>query len=290
MKRLLIIGCGDVARRALPRLRSCYAVSALARSAEASGRLAALGVHPIAGDLDRPETLAGVAGRANLVLHSAPPQAEGAGDARSRDLIAAFERGRMLAQRIVYLSTSGVYGDCGGAWVDESRPVNPGNERAARRADAEAVLAEWCALRGVALVVLRVPGIYASDRLPVERLKRAVPALRPEDDVFTNHIHADDLAEIACTALEREDATGCFNASDDSELRMGEYFDLVAERLGLPRSPRISRAQALERLSPLQLSFMTESRRLSNRRMKKILGIRLRYPTVYEGVPRAVTA
>jgi nucleoside-diphosphate-sugar epimerase len=290
MKRLLIIGCGDVARRALPALLAAYAVSALARSPEGLSRLAALGARPIAGDLDRPETLAGVAGGAELVLHSAPPQGSGDEDLRTRNLIAAFEGGAMVPQRIVYLSTSGVYGDCRGAWVDELHPLNPGNDRARRRADAEARLAQWCARRGVDLVVLRVPGIYASERLPVERLRTGMPALRSEEDVFTNHIHADDLAEIICVALHRGDVSGTFNASDDSELRMGEYFDLVADRLGVPRAPRISREQALERLSPLLLSFMSESRRLSNRRMKEVLGIRLRYPTVYEGVPRVALA
>ena len=191
----------------------------------------------------------------------------------------------MLPQRVVYISTSGVYGDCGGDYVDESRPVNARTERAARRVDAEAVLSHWCGERGIALVILRVPGIYAADRLPLAQLERGTPVLAAEDDVYTNHIHADDLAAVLTAGLSLGE--GVYNASDDSELRMGEYFNLVADRAGLPRPPRVRRAEAAGRIPPVLLSFMSESRRLVNRRMKASLGIRLCHPTVWEGVPQA---
>ena len=191
----------------------------------------------------------------------------------------------MLPQRVVYISTSGVYGDCAGGYVDESRPVNPRTDRAVRRVDAEAVLSRWCAERGIALVILRVPGIYAADRLPLAQLGRGTPVLAAEDDVYTNHVHADDLAAILTAGLALGE--GVYNASDDSEMKMGEYFDLVADRTGLPRPPRVRRAEALGRIPPVLLSFMSESRRLVNRRMKAELGIRLHYPTVCEGVPQA---
>ncbi len=287
MKNLLILGCGDVARRALPGLAGFCRISAVARSADTARRLTSLGVRPIAADLDEPETLACLGEGVDLVLHSAPPQGDGQTDRRTRHLIAALERGGMVPQRFVYLSTSGVYGDCGGAFVSEARPPRPGNDRARRRADAEACLQAWCAKRGVGLVVLRIPGLYAADRLPLERLRRGRPALNADDDVYTNHVHADDLAAMLCVALQRSDVSGTFNASDDSELRMGEYFDLVADRTGLPRPPRISRLEAERELSPLELSFFVESRRLQNARIKEVLGIRLRYPTVFEGVPAA---
>jgi nucleoside-diphosphate-sugar epimerase len=196
----------------------------------------------------------------------------------------------MLPRRIVYLSTSGVYGDCGGERVDESRPVAPQSDRARRRADAEAVLGEWGAARGVAIVVLRVPGIYAADRLPLERLRKTTPVLRAEDDVYTNHIHADDLAAVCVRALERDAPAGTYNASDDTELRMGDWFDLVADRYGLVRPPRVARADAERLIPPALLSFMRESRRLVNRRLKDVLGLKLRYPTVFEGVPRGSVA
>ncbi len=196
----------------------------------------------------------------------------------------------MLPRRVVYLGTSGVYGDCGGAYVDESRAVAPQSDRARRRADAESALAEWGSARGVEIVILRVPGIYAADRLPLERLRKGTPVLRAEDDGYTNHIHADDLAAICVRALERDAPAGVYNASDDSELKMGDWFDLVADRHGLQRPPRIARADAERLIPPALLSFMRESRRLVNRRLKDALGIALRYPTVFEGVPRGTAA
>jgi nucleoside-diphosphate-sugar epimerase len=275
MKTLLVAGFGDIARRAAPRLAARFALAPLARR---------LGT-----DLDRPETLAALPA-AHAVLHCAPPPAAGDADLRTAHLLAALAKARILPARLVYVSTSGVYGDCGGAWVDESRAANPQSGRARRRAHAERQLAQWCSERGVALVVLRAPGIYAADRLPLERLRAGTPALRAEDDVYTNHIHAEDLAAIAVRALEDSAPAGVYNASDDSAIRMGEWLDLVAERAGLPRPPRIARAEAAARIPPELLSFMSESRRLVNRRMKEALGIRLQYPTVHDGVPRMVRA
>jgi nucleoside-diphosphate-sugar epimerase len=284
MERLLIVGAGDVARRALPALAARYDALALVRAPGPAG------VRLATGDLDRPETLAPLAGAADLVLHLAPPDESRDGDARTRNLIAALSGARMLPRRFVYISTSGVYGDCAGARVDESRPVNPQSARAARRVDAERAVTAWGESAGIETVVLRVPGIYAADRLPLERLRRGTPVLRAEDDVYTNHVHADDLAAICARALERDAPPGIYNASDDSELKMGDWFDLVADRFGLARPPRVSRTEAERAIPPMLLSFMSESRRLVNRRLKDALGIRLRYPTVFEGVPRGATA
>jgi nucleoside-diphosphate-sugar epimerase len=287
MKRLLIVGCGDVALRALPQLVRIYQVSGLVRSAEQAGRIAARGATVLEGDLDNPATLAALAGTADLVLHLAPPGESGATDQRSANLIAALAP--RPPERLVYISTSGVYGDCGGAWVDEERPVAPQTLRGARRVDAERALLAWGRDSGVAVAVLRVPGIYAAERLPLAQLKRGAPVLRAEDDVYTNHIHADDLAAICLAALERGAAGRVYHASDDSEMKMGDYFDLVADRAGLPRPPRITRAAAeAGAISEGLLSFMRESRRLVNTRIKAELGVRLRYPSVHEGVPPVV--
>ncbi len=285
MERLLVVGAGDVARRSLPALAARHETLALVRG-EPPAWLARHGVRAVRGDLDRPESLAELAGTAALILHFAPPGESGDRDPRTRALVAALSGARMLPRRVVYISTSGVYGDCGGARVDESRPVNPQTDRARRRWDAEQVLTGWTAARGIELIVLRVPGIYAADRLPLDRLRRGTPVLRPEDDVYTNHIHADDLAAVCAVALAPDAPAGVYNACDDTELKMGDYFDLVAERSGLPRAPRVSRADAPTAIAPMLLSFMTESRRLVNRRLKSELGVRLRYPTVREGVPR----
>jgi nucleoside-diphosphate-sugar epimerase len=275
MKRLLIVGYGDVARRAAPLLEGRFDILTLSR---ANGM-----------DLDRLETLQDLA-PADAVLHCAPPPPAGDLDTRTANLLNAFESTRILPTRFVYISTSGVYGDCAGALVDESRTIRPQSTRGLRRADAEARLALWCRQRRVPLVVLRAPGIYAAERLPLARLRAGTPVLRDADDVYTNHIHADDLAAICARALEEEAPSGTYNASDDSELKMGEWFDLVADRAGLPRAPRIARSEAEGRLAPELLSFMKESRRLDNTRLKTTLGVKLRYPTVREGLAHAYAA
>jgi nucleoside-diphosphate-sugar epimerase len=294
VKSLLIVGFGDVAQRAAPELLARYRVVALVRTAAAAARVVRLGATPVIGDLDRPESLASLAEAAECVLHLAPPDANGDRDARTRSLVAALSARGMVAhanrtircpERLVYASTSGVYGDCGGAYVDETRSVNPQSDRARRRVDAERRLLDWGAREGVCVSILRVPGIYAADRLPIERLQRGTPALRAEDDVFTNHVHADDLAQVCVAALLHGTSGRIYNASDDSEMKMGDYFDLVADRAALPRPPRIARAEAAGRIPRALLSFMSESRRLVNRRMKAELGVALRFPTVHAGVP-----
>jgi len=287
MNRLLIVGCGDIALRALPRLVRKYQVFGLVRAPAQAERIAALGALPLSGDLDDPATLQALAGGSDLVLHLAPPGEGGERDQRTANLIAALSP--RPPGRLVYISTSGVYGDCGGAWVDEDRPLAAQTARGARRVDAERALFAWGRQSGVAVVVLRVPGIYAAERLPLAQLKRGSPVLCAEDDVYTNHIHADDLAGICLAALERGGAGRAYNASDDSEMKMGDYFDLVADRARLPRPPRIARAAAeAGAIAEGLMSFMRESRRLVNTRMKAELGVRLRYPSVYEGVPAVV--
>jgi len=289
MKRLLIVGCGDVATRALPRLAKTYRLSALARSKQDVARLGALGVRTFHADLDDPESLARADLEADCLLHSVPPPGTGSEDSRTIALIGALsraaERAAMVPQRLVYLGTSGVYGDCGGARVDESRPVAPASARALRRVHAETQLQSYAKASGASLAILRVPGIYAADRLPLERLRRGTPVLREEDDVHTNHIHAEDLGSIILAAFAAREVAGAYNASDDTDMKMGDYFDLVADRHGLPRPRRVSMAEARLNVSPELLSFWSESRRLVNRRIKDELGVTLRYPTVREGVP-----
>ena len=280
MQRLLIIGCGDIARRALPWLVKHYRVYAAVRSTAKRDALRALGVTPLIADLDRPDTLKRLAGIASLILHFAPPPGKGSRDTRTQALLAAISMAKILPQRLVYISTSGVYGDCAGERVVEERPLRPRTARAQRRADAEVRLRRFGRRSRVAVSILRVPGIYAADRLPLERLRQGLPLLRDTEDIYTNHIHADDLAVVTRAALAHGRAGRLYNASDDSTLKMGEYFDLLADRSGLPRAPRLPRSEVERQLSPAMLSFMGESRRLANRRIKRELGIRLKYPDV----------
>ena len=283
---LLIVGCGDVGQRVLRLLQPRWRVLALTSSPDRIPLLRRQGAVPLLGDLDEPATLGRLGGLADAVLHLAPPPNRGETDPRTRALIQALARGGRV-RRLVYASTTGVYGDCGGERFDETRAVNPATDRARRRVDAEARLRWYGRRAGVAVAVLRVPGIYAGDRPgghPRDRLLRGTPALCPADDVFTNHIHADDLARACVAALLRAGAQRVFHVCDDTELPMGDYFDLAADLCGLPRPPRITREQAKQQLSPMMLSFMGESRRLDNQRLKRELRLRLRYPTAREGI------
>jgi len=288
MRRLLIIGCGDVALRAAPQLRDRYRIFALTRSRERVPLLRAHGMVPITGDLDDAASLEALAGIAHDVLHCAPPPRRGTRDTRTAHLIAALAKGESLPQQLVYISTSGVYGDCEGEFVDETRAPRPQTARAQRRVDAERQLREWGRRCGVRVAILRAPGIYSEARLPLARLQAGTPALCAEEDAYTNHIHAADLARAAVAALRFAPSGRAYNAADDSLLKMGDYFDLVADRFGLPRPRRISRAEARQRIGPDLLSFMNESRRLSNRRIKRELRLKLRYPTVHEGIAAAL--
>lgn len=255
-----------------------YRVFGVVRSTDAVISLRAAGITPVLADLDDKCSLTRIAGVADTVLHFAPPPGAGDADTRTRHLLAALARHGV--QRLIYISTSGIYGDCAGAWIDESRTPHPVNARALRRVDAEQQVRQFARQTDVRVMILRVPGIYAAERLPIERLQRGTPVLRSEDDVYTNHIHADDLARVAVAALYRGASCRVYHASDDSELKMGAYFAQVAAAYGLPTPAAISREHAQACLSPMQMSFMSESRRMLNQRMKRELRVRLRYATV----------
>jgi len=287
MRRLLIVGCGDVALRMVGLLRGRYRVFALSHSAQRLALLREHGIVPLPGDLDDPRTLSRLAGLSHDVLHLAPPPSLGPVDSRTGNLIRSLRRSGSIPQRLVYISTSGVYGDCRGEVVDEPRPPRPQSERARRRVDAERMLRAWGRESGVSVVILRVPGIYATDRLPIERIRTGTPALVRADDPYTNHIHADDLARVVIAALARGRPGRIYNAADDSWLRLGDYLDLVAKSFDLPPPPRISRREAETVIAPTLMSFMRESRRLSNGRMRRELRVQLRYPTVVEGLAAA---
>jgi nucleoside-diphosphate-sugar epimerase len=274
--RLLILGCGDVGMRLLPLLRERYRVFAVTRDPEQVPVLRAAGAIPVTADLDNRFSLQRLTGLAHRVLHLAPPPAQGERDTRTRNVTAILPE----AASVVYVSTTGVYG--------ESQPVAPRNGRALRRVDAEQVLRRWARGAGGRLAILRVPGIYAADRLPLARLRQGTPALAAADDVYTNHIHADDLAAIVVRALQRGRPQRVYHAVDDSDMKMADYFDAVADAFGLPRSPRLARAALAAVVSPTLLSYMSESRRLGNARLKHELAVNLRYPTVAHGLQQAV--
>lgn len=282
--RLLIVGCGDVGRRLAAQLVARYGerwkLVGTGRAPAALTMIRALGVVPMAIDLDEPRAARRLAGLASRIVVLAPPAATGRIDGRCSRLVAAIGSGagHEAGPTVVYCGTTGVYGDAAGARFDETRPIAPRNERAHRRSSSER---QWRALarRGQArIALLRAPGIYAHDRLPLERLRRGTPAIAPGEDGYSNHIHAEDLARLLWLALFRAGNCRVYNAVDSAELRMGDWFDRVADATGLPRPPRASRASVREQVSPALWSFMGESRRISNRRILRELRARLRYP------------
>lgn len=285
-QRLLIVGCGDIGLRVASLLAPRIRVLALSSSPQRFAALRAQGVLPLAGDLDLPQTLRRLAGLGHRVLHLAPPRTLGMDDGRTAALLSALSQ-RTPPATLVYASTSGVYGDCGGAWVDETRAPHAATPRAQRRVRAEQRVRRWSLHSGTRSSVLRVPGIYAPDRsggTPRERLLSRTPVLTAQDDVYTSHIHADDLARACVAALWRARAQRIYNVSDGTQWKMGDYFDLAADLYELPRPPRISRALAEQTLSPERMSFMRESRRLRNGRLLRELGLRLHYDSVRTGL------
>jgi nucleoside-diphosphate-sugar epimerase len=289
-ERLLIVGCGDVGLRVARHSPAGVRLLALTSSPARVAALRAAGITPLTGDLDQPASLSRLAGLATRIVHLAPPAGEDVlqwwRDRRTLALLNALRR-RTLPESMVYGSTSGVYGDCAGARVAETRLLQPRTPRAQRRADAEGAVRHFGRAARVRASILRIPGIYAPDReggTPRERLLKRTPVLEAKDDVYTNHIHADDLARAVLAALWRGRPQRAYNASDDTELKMGDYFDLAADIYGLPRPPRVPRNTAQDELPLVLLSFMAESRRLDNARMKKELRLKLRYATVEEGL------
>jgi nucleoside-diphosphate-sugar epimerase len=281
---VLIIGCGDIGRRVAALARADGAtVTALVRAAEKGELLHQLGIGTVTGNLDDPENLGVLPTPGATVFYFAPPPGGGITDPRVRAFCAAVSPGSEPL-KVVYISTTGVYGDCGGAVVTEETPVNAQTARARRRLDAETVLSAWGKECNVPVVILRVTGIYGPGRLPVRHIAEGQPVLRPEEAPLTNRIHADDLARVCIAAAARGEAGDIFNVSDGQAGTMTDYFNAVADAAGIPRPRQVTMAEARQVMSPLMLSYVTESRRMDNRKMIEKLGIRLLYPDLATGL------
>ncbi len=284
--RILIVGCGDIGLRVARVLRGRANLLALSSSTHRTVELRQAGVKPLQGDLDLPATLRRLAGLGHLVIYLAPPPGTGWTDPRTLALTRAL-RLRQPPQGLVYASTSAVYGDCQGQIAIETRTTNAYTQRAWRRFDAEKSVRFLGRSAFVRASILRVPGIYAPDReggTPRQRLEKGMPVLQASDDVFTNHIHADDLARACVATLRRGQPQRVYNVNDDSAMKMGDYYDLAADLYGLPRPRRLPRSVASDQLPLMLLSFMNESRRMDNTRMKRELRLKLHYPTVHSGL------
>ena len=276
---ILIIGCGDIGLRVAKQLSRSHRIFALTSQQSRFQELREVGAIPVLGNLDHPESLWRLSGLAQTVIHLAPPQNGGNRDCRTRNLLRILAQGSNAVRRLIYISTTGVYGDHSGAKVSEVTPVSPQSERAKRRVDAERILRLWAPAHGVVLTILRVPGIYAADRLPIERLQAQTPALLPEEDAYSNHIHSDDLARLVCAAVYHGKPQRIINACDGGETKMGDYFDEVADAFGLERQVRLPGSELQKIVSPMLWSFMRESRRVTNQRLPE-LKTPLRYPSV----------
>ena len=287
--RLLLVGCGDVGVRIVARLQHRFRIFGTVTSKARAAQVRAAGAIPLLLDLDAAtgarREAARIAGLATRVMLLAPTSTSGRRDRRARRLLGLLARAKAPEEdsRLVYVSTTGVYGDRKGAWTDETTTPAPANDRSARRLDAENILraCHWHAR------VVRAPGIYAADRLPIDRLRTAIPVPLPADDVYTNHIHAEDLARACIVALLRGGPARVYNAVDDTELLLGQYLDRVADHAGLARPPRAPWEEMRLAAGPQRMAFLSESRRIRNRRLKRELRLRLRYPDIDAGLAGA---
>ncbi len=284
LKNVLIIGCGDIGVRVARLLQqSGDKICGLSRSDEGAERLRAFGIEPVVSNLDDSSSLINLPMAGKLVLYFAPPPGGGPFDTRMRNFCQAIDS-KQLPDKVVYISTSGVYGDCGGEWVTEETPINPQTSRAQRRADAEATLQDWGRMHDVPVVVLRVTGIYGPGRLPLARIQQGHPILCEDESPPTNRIHADDLAAICIKAAEKAVAGDIFNVSDGQPGTMTQFFNAASDLLDLPRLPQIDMVEAKQVMNPMMLSYLTETRRMDNRKMLAQLGVTLKYPDLESGL------
>lgn len=279
---MFIVGCGDIGER-IARLcaEKNTPVAGLVRSAHSAARLRAAGIDSVQADLSRPDAGENLPTAGATIVYLAPPPAEGETDPLIRNFLAGIDA---LPERLVLLSTTAVYGDCQGGWIDETHAVNPQTARGRRRWDAEQAARQWSAERGVPLVILRVGGIYGPGRLPMARIEKGLPILREAESPFTNRIHQDDLARVCLAAAERGRPGEAYNVSDGQPSTMSRYFKAVAEACGLPAPPEVSREEAQRVMSAGMLSYLAESRRLDNQKMLAELGVELRYPDLQAGL------
>jgi nucleoside-diphosphate-sugar epimerase len=280
---VLIVGCGYVGRRLARRLANAFDVSAIVRTDESAAALAREGVRAIAIDLDRVRAAVSIPERLDqaAIYYLAPPPPVGESDLR---LDRFLQLASVPPRAFIYLSTTGVYGDAEGELVDEARPVRPRTDRARRRASAEEMTRVWCTERRVRRVVLRAAGVYGPGRLPLERLRRQEPVVRRREAGPGNRIHVDDLVTACELALTNPEARGVYNVSDGTTMSSTEFMFRVAHLAGLPPPPEVPMEEAQLTFSAERLSFVNESRRVSNERMLKHLGVRLRYPDVDSGI------
>lgn len=275
-KKTTIIGCGDIGLRVSSLYRKeNQLVRGFVRSRESLDKCLHKQIEAYQFDMDFQSSKT-LAVEKHDLYYFAPPPVSGDKDRRLQKFL---EQLSTIPRKIVLISTTGVYGDCAAEWIDETQQAKPKADRAKRRFHAEQSLQVWSSDNKVAWVILRVPGIYALDRLPLARIKKGTPMVRGEEAGWTNRIHADDLAMIAKAVMQDPNADGqIYNACDGNPSVMTHYFDQVADYANLPRPPKITMAEAEKQLSSGILSYLKESRKISNRKLLQELKITLKYP------------
>jgi len=274
-----IVGCGDIGRRLARRLIAGGGrVSGWVRSAASATELEASGIAAHTVDLDAP--LDAIETSPAWLFWFAPPPASGLSDPRLARFLDALQT---PPQRLIYLSTSAVYGDCGGAWIDEDAPLLPANDRGRRRLDAEQTAIAYGARSGCEVLLLRVPGIYGPGRMPQARLRAGTPLLRAEESPYTNRIHADDLAAAALVVAKSGAAGSAYNVADGAPTTLTDYFLRCAALLGLPAPAQLSLAAARAEPPASLLSFLEESKRLRTARLRA-LGWTPQHPDLDSGL------
>lgn len=289
MNHVLIVGCGDIGRRVARLWREeGVPVFALARSRESAGRMLGLGITPVRGDLDMPSSLSGLPTKGSLLYYLAPPPDGGDTDPRMQTFLARIPSGED-PEKIVYMSTTGVYGDLGGGVATEETPPSPATARGKRRLDAEIALLAWGGERNVPSVILRVAGIYGPGRLPVAKVREGAPVLAENDSPFSNRIHSEDLARICVAAGRRGKGGAVYNVSDGRPGTIAQYYNAVADLFGIRRPPAVTMAEARRAMSGAMLSYLGESKQVDNRKMLEELGVELLHPTLESGLAASMS-
>ena len=285
-KHIWIIGCGDIGRRltGLYDTNDGNNINGIVSSKESVEQCETLSINAMQLNLDSEYTLEQNYFSNADIFYFAPPPPTGAKDTRLKRFLAKLTTLSNAPRRIVLISTTGVYGDSQGDWIDENTPINPQADRAVRRVSAEQILQRWADANTVKFMILRVPGIYAEDRLPLSRLEKGLPIVNANEAGFTNRIHADDLARACKAAMECETSNHIINVTDGNPSTMTDYFNHVADYAKLPRPPQISMAEAKQVLTEGMVSYLKESRRIRNDKMLKTLEIELRYPSINDAL------
>lgn len=283
----IIVGCGNVGRRIASQLISAGdnpdLILGIVQSQESVTLCSEIGIKAEKQDLDQPAFSLEQLKQSN-VYYLVPPQKSGDTDMRTRAVLAAMSHANVKPNKVVLISTTGVYGDCSGEWVTEKSDTNPQTDRGKRRLDSEQQWTEWCKNQSTDYVILRVPGIYARSRIPRKRIEQGIPVVTASECGYTNRIHADDLARVSIAAMNKSVSGEIYNATDGTPGKITEYLQAAAAELNLAMPPEISMHEAKQTLSAGMMSYLGESRKISNQKMLTELAVNLHYADFRHGL------